>query len=142
MSTVDGIVGKYDVTLTISLELSLRVATPLDSNICVYLQILISVFIYTFYIICAYLTVFQARSKSDKNRQRILDNYNKLAHQQRTELAQQRKEERLKAETERYMNEEDPVKARKMEVCYLVVLNVRQCIIGCTGCQIVYHWLY
>jgi len=54
--------------------------------------------------------------KSDKNRARVGDSYNKLAHQQRTELAQQRKEEKLKAETERYMNEEDPAKARKLEV--------------------------
>ncbi|XP_067936612.1 PAT complex subunit CCDC47-like [Watersipora subatra] len=57
----------------------------------------------------------EAKNKSDKNRQRILEGYNKLAHQQRTEQAQLRKEERLKAETEKYMNEEDPVKARKME---------------------------
>lgn len=55
--------------------------------------------------------------KSDKNRQKVADSYNKLAHQQRSELAQQRREEKLKAETERYMNEEDPVKARKLEVC-------------------------
>lgn len=41
-----------------------------------------------------------------------------MAHQQRTELAQQRREDKLKAETERYMNEEDPIKARKLEVCY------------------------
>lgn len=44
------------------------------------------------------------------------EEYAKLAHQQRTELAQQRREEKLKAETERYMNEEDPIKARKLEV--------------------------
>ena len=47
------------------------------------------------------------------------ESYDKLAHQQRTEQAQQRREEKLKAETEKYMNEEDPVKARKLEVLIL-----------------------
>lgn len=46
----------------------------------------------------------------------MLENFNKLAHVERTELAQIRKEEKKKAETERYMNEEDPVRARKLEV--------------------------
>ncbi|KAF6018568.1 CCDC47 [Bugula neritina] len=57
----------------------------------------------------------EGKAKSDKNRQKMQEEYAKLAHQQRTELAQQRREEKLKAETERYMNEEDPIKARKLE---------------------------
>lgn len=55
----------------------------------------------------------------------MADSYNKLAHQQRSELAQQRREEKLKAETERYMNEEDPVKARKLEVSVAVIPVLR-----------------
>ena len=69
-------------------------------------------YVYRYVVIC----IFQGKSKSDKNRQRVQESYHKLAHQQRTELAQQRREDKLKAETEKYMNEEDPVKARKLEV--------------------------
>ena len=69
-------------------------------------------YVYRYVVIC----ILQGKSKSDKNRQRVQESYHKLAHQQRTELAQQRREDKLKAETEKYMNEEDPVKARKLEV--------------------------
>lgn len=61
----------------------------------------------------------ECKAKSDKNRQKVQESYDKLAHQQRIEQAQQRTEEKRKAETERYMNEDDPVKARKLEVRFI-----------------------
>ena len=46
--------------------------------------------------------------------------FEKATHQQRQEQAQQRREEKRRQEKERLMNEEDPDKARKMEVSILV----------------------
>ena len=40
----------------------------------------------------------------------------KAAHSQRQELAQQRREDKRRAEKEKLMAEEDPERARKMEV--------------------------
>lgn len=59
----------------------------------------------------------QGRQKTEKNRQKAQEAFLKMAHMQRQEAAQQRKEEKRRQEKERIMNEEDPEKARKMEVC-------------------------
>lgn len=58
----------------------------------------------------------QGRQKTEKNRQKAQEAFLKMAHMQRQEAAQQRKEEKRRQEKERIMNEEDPEKARKMEV--------------------------
>lgn len=58
----------------------------------------------------------QARSKAEKKRQKVQELFLKAAHGQRQEAAQQRREEKIRADRERLMNEEDPDKARKLEV--------------------------
>ena len=58
----------------------------------------------------------QARVKADKNRQKAAELFIKAAHTQRQEQAQQRREERRKADKEKLMAEEDPERARKLEV--------------------------
>ena len=58
--------------------------------------------------------------KAEKNRQKAEEMFLKAAHTQRQELAQQRREERKRAEKERLMAEEDPDRARKLEVCALI----------------------
>ena len=62
--------------------------------------------------------------KADKSRAKISESYMKLAHQQRQEAAQTRREDKRRADKERLMNEEDPEKARKLEVIDYVNLSM------------------
>ncbi|TPP63470.1 Coiled-coil domain-containing protein 47 [Fasciola gigantica] len=57
----------------------------------------------------------EAKTKSERNRQRAHDSRLKSVHSQRQEAAQSRREERMRAVKERIMSEEDPDKARKLE---------------------------
>ena len=57
-----------------------------------------------------------ARQKADMNRQRVSESFSKASHAQRAEAAQARKEERMRAEKDRIMKEDDPEKQRKLEV--------------------------
>lgn len=65
---------------------------------------------------CTFDLYFQARSKAEKNRQKAEELFLKAAHTQRQEAAQLRREEKRRVEKERLLNEEDPDKARKLEV--------------------------
>ena len=58
----------------------------------------------------------QARQKSDMNRHRVAESFSKASHAQRAEAAQARKEEKMRAEKDRIMKEDDPDKQRKLEV--------------------------
>ena len=58
----------------------------------------------------------QAKLKGERNRQKAEEAFLKQVHSQRQEMAQQRREEKRRAEKERIMNEEDPDRARKLEV--------------------------
>lgn len=60
--------------------------------------------------------LFQAKLKADKNRRKAGESLQKMVHSQRQEAAQQRREDKRRAEKERLLNEEDPEKARKLEV--------------------------
>ena len=66
-------------------------------------------------LICFILSL-KARFKAEKNRQKAAEQFIKAAHSQRQELAQQRREEKKRAEKEKLMSEEDPDRARKLEV--------------------------
>jgi len=57
----------------------------------------------------------QARAKSDKKRREVKETFMKQSHAQRQEAAQTRREEKIRAEKEKLMAEEDPEKQRKME---------------------------
>jgi len=57
----------------------------------------------------------EGKTKADKTRQKIEEGYLKLSHQSRVEAAQQRREDKRRAEKERMMNEEDPEKQKKWE---------------------------
>lgn len=57
----------------------------------------------------------EGRTKAEKKRQKVEELFMKAAHGQRQEAAQQRREEKIRADKERLMNEEDPEKARKLE---------------------------
>jgi len=57
----------------------------------------------------------QARQKSDKKRREVEQSFSKLSHAQRQEAAQLRREEKMRAEKEKLMAEEDPEKQRRME---------------------------
>ena len=63
-----------------------------------------------------WLCLFQGRSKAEKKRQKAEELFLKASHSQRQEAAQLRREEKARADKERLMNEEDPDKARKLEV--------------------------
>lgn len=65
----------------------------------------------------------EGRAKVEKNRAAVQAQYLKMTHQQRSEAAQQRREDKRKAEKERIMNEEDPEKQRKWEVRFDVKLD-------------------
>merc|ERR1711990_997087 len=56
-----------------------------------------------------------AKRKADGNRAKIEESNLKMTHSQRQELAQQRREEKRRADKERIMNEEDPDKQRRWE---------------------------
>lgn len=58
----------------------------------------------------------ESKLKSEKNRQKAMDSYEKSIHLQRQEAAQQRKVEKIRQEKEKLMAEEDPDRARKLEV--------------------------
>ncbi|XP_013781658.1 coiled-coil domain-containing protein 47-like [Limulus polyphemus] len=57
----------------------------------------------------------EAKTKAEKNRQKVEEAFIKTTHAQRQEAAQQRREEKRRAEKERILNEEDPEKQRKWE---------------------------
>ncbi|GFS39507.1 coiled-coil domain-containing protein 47 [Nephila pilipes] len=57
----------------------------------------------------------EAKTKAEKNRQRVEEVFLKNTHAQRQEAAQARREEKRRAEKEKMMNEEDPDKQRKWE---------------------------
>lgn len=57
----------------------------------------------------------EAKGKAEKTRQKIEEGFLKLSHQSRVEAAQQRREDKRRAEKERMMLEEDPDKQRKWE---------------------------
>lgn len=57
----------------------------------------------------------ESKAKSERNRQRSYEAKMKALHSQRQEAAQSRREERVRANKERIMAEEDPDKARKLE---------------------------
>lgn len=54
------------------------------------------------------------------------ENFLKQTHAQRQEAAQTRREEKKRAEKERIMNEEDPERQRRLEVCadWVIVIFV------------------
>ena len=62
------------------------------------------------------LSVCQAKVKADRNRQKMAESYSKLSHTQRSEAAQERREQKRRAEKDRLMSEEDPDKQRRLEV--------------------------
>jgi hypothetical protein len=68
----------------------------------------------------------QAKQKAEKNRQKAEEEYERLTHSQRQEAAQLRREEKRRAEKERLLNEEDPEKARKLEVRFYTVVISNQ----------------
>lgn len=57
----------------------------------------------------------EGKSKADKNRQRVEENFLKSTHQARAEAAQAKREERKRLERERIMADEDPEKQRRWE---------------------------
>lgn len=61
----------------------------------------------------------EAKLKSERNRARVAEAYQKLSHAQRQEAAQARREERRRAEKQRIMDEEDPEKQRRLEEAQL-----------------------
>lgn len=67
-------------------------------------------------LVCHYFLAQQGKHKAERARMKVSESFQKMAHAQRQEAAQARKEEKRKAEKERLLNEEDPEKARKLEV--------------------------
>lgn len=67
-----------------------------------------------------YVVFVKAKNKSEKNRQKAEEVFLKQAHAQRQEAAQARREEKKRAEKERLLSEEDPDKARKLEVSWTI----------------------
>ncbi len=59
----------------------------------------------------------QGKAKAVRNRAKVNATLEKLAHAQRQEAAQQRREDKAKAAKEKMLAETDPDKQRKMEVC-------------------------
>lgn len=57
----------------------------------------------------------EAKSKADKNRQRVEEAFLKSTHVARAEAAAARREERKRLEKEKVMAEDDPEKQRKWE---------------------------
>ncbi|XP_075261566.1 PAT complex subunit CCDC47-like [Convolutriloba macropyga] len=57
----------------------------------------------------------EARSKAERNRCKMEEAISKMLHSQRQESQQLRKEEKVRMEKERLMNETDPDKLRKLE---------------------------
>lgn len=66
----------------------------------------------------------QGKQKADRNRARVEENFLKQTHAQRQEAAQTRREEKKRAEKERIMNEEDPERQRRLEVCKKTYHNI------------------
>uniref|UniRef100_A0A8C1L6U0 PAT complex subunit CCDC47 n=1 Tax=Cyprinus carpio TaxID=7962 RepID=A0A8C1L6U0_CYPCA len=62
----------------------------------------------------------EGKQKADRNRARVEENFLKHTHAQRQEAAQTRREEKKRAEKERIMNEEDPDRQRRLEVCVCI----------------------
>ena len=83
---------------------------------------------------CSVFPWLQARLKGEKRRQKVEEQVMKAAHSQRQEAAQLRREEKIRADKERLMNEEDPDKARKLEVSHSVLPWLQlQCVAMVTG---------
>ncbi|XP_014677021.1 PREDICTED: coiled-coil domain-containing protein 47-like [Priapulus caudatus] len=57
----------------------------------------------------------EAKTKAERNRQKMEEQYLKQLHSQRQEQAQQRREDKRRAEKEKILAEDDPDKQRKME---------------------------
>ncbi|XP_072179152.1 PAT complex subunit CCDC47-like [Diadema setosum] len=57
----------------------------------------------------------EGKMKAERSRAKVAESFVKLAHAQRQELAQQRREDKRRAEKDRLLNEEDPDKARRLE---------------------------
>ncbi|RMX47287.1 hypothetical protein pdam_00012671 [Pocillopora damicornis] len=57
----------------------------------------------------------EAKAKADKNRRELEENLLKQSHAQRQEAAQQRREDKVRAEKERIMQEDDPDRQRRLE---------------------------
>ena len=53
--------------------------------------------------------------KAEKNRQKVEEEYLKMTHTQRQEIAQLKKDERRRQEKEKMLNESDPEKQRRWE---------------------------
>jgi len=57
----------------------------------------------------------EAKAKAVKRRREVSDEYLKIANKQRQEVAQQKKEEKLRAMKDKVMNENDPEKQKRLE---------------------------
>lgn len=57
----------------------------------------------------------EGKAKADKKRRELEENLLKQTHAQRQEAAQQRREDKIRAEKERIMQEDDPDRQRKLE---------------------------
>ncbi|XP_068716118.1 PAT complex subunit CCDC47-like [Montipora foliosa] len=57
----------------------------------------------------------EAKAKAEKNRRELEENLLKQSHAQRQEAAQQRREDKIRAEKERIMQEDDPDRQRRLE---------------------------
>ena len=57
----------------------------------------------------------EGKMKAERNRQKVEEEYLKMTHQQRQELAQLKKDEKRRLEKEKMLNESDPEKQRKWE---------------------------
>lgn len=66
----------------------------------------------------------QVKQKVEKNRQKVEEEYERLIYSQRQEAVQLRREEKRRVEKERFLNEEDSDKVRKLEVRFIVYYKV------------------
>ncbi|KAE9555030.1 hypothetical protein FO519_001776 [Halicephalobus sp. NKZ332] len=57
----------------------------------------------------------EGKSKADKKRQTVEESFLKITHQQRQEIAQARREEKVRERKQRLLEEEDPEKQRKLQ---------------------------
>lgn len=62
------------------------------------------------------LQLFSAKSKADKNRQRVEEVFLKSTHQARAEAAAAKREEKRRQEKEKIMAEDDPERQRRWEL--------------------------
>ena len=57
----------------------------------------------------------EGKSKADKKRQAVEESFLKITHQQRQEIAQARREEKIRERKQRLLEEDDPEKQRKLQ---------------------------